>query len=268
MRHLLPGSSFDDQNVSGLKVRRFHSAMPAMYDGLVRLPSTMPGLETLLVECAAFPDRHNDDQVDAVCNVAANRELVIGRARLFGELLGRIRPIPRVVPLRPSSAIPQLTYSINQSERRRTMDIANDGPRPVERPTPCRTAMECRTSGRSKSPAKQRISPSRRPRARATRASCRPAYRCSIKALRKCSKPRCPDCSRGNPMSSPSPHSRTAEGRSNRLRTTNPAGSAIVNAVGPIRQIVRSNEIGQRRYPVVVEGTPEKRGAAVQVQAQ
>ena len=82
MRHLLPGDSFDDQNVSGLKVRRFHNATPAMYDGLVRLPTTMPGLETLLAEFAAFPHGRNDDQVDAVCNVAANRELITHRARL------------------------------------------------------------------------------------------------------------------------------------------------------------------------------------------
>jgi YVTN family beta-propeller protein len=50
--------------------------------------------------------------------------------------------------------------------------------------------------------------------------------------------------------------------------TTNPAGSAIVNAVGPIRQIVGSAQIGQRRYLVVVEGAPEKLGALVQVQAE
>ena len=110
MPHLLPGSSFDDQNVSGLKVRRFHNAMPAMYDGLVRLPTTMPGLETLLAEFAAFPDGRNDDQVDAVCNVAANRELIIHRARLFGERLGRIRPIPRVVPPTPPKSRDQELY--------------------------------------------------------------------------------------------------------------------------------------------------------------
>ena len=110
MRHLLPGGSFDDQNVSGLKVRRFHNAMPAMYDGLVRLPTTMPGLETLLAEFAAFPDGRNDDQVDAVCNVAAHRELIIRRARLFGERLGRIRPIPRVVPPTPPKSRDQELY--------------------------------------------------------------------------------------------------------------------------------------------------------------
>jgi len=50
--------------------------------------------------------------------------------------------------------------------------------------------------------------------------------------------------------------------------TTNPAGSAIVNAVGPIRQIVGSAQIAQRRYLVIVEGAPEKLGAPVQLQAE
>ena len=49
---------------------------------------------------------------------------------------------------------------------------------------------------------------------------------------------------------------------------TNPAGSAIVNAVGPIRQIVKSSEREQRRYLVIVEGTVEELGAPVQVQAE
>jgi YVTN family beta-propeller protein len=49
--------------------------------------------------------------------------------------------------------------------------------------------------------------------------------------------------------------------------TTNPAGSAIVNAVGPIRQIVESAQSAQRRYLVILEGTTDKLGAVVQVQA-
>jgi YVTN family beta-propeller protein len=48
--------------------------------------------------------------------------------------------------------------------------------------------------------------------------------------------------------------------------TTNPAGSAIVNAVGPIRQVVKGEEKIARRYLVILSGTPEKPGAAVQVQ--
>jgi hypothetical protein len=49
---------------------------------------------------------------------------------------------------------------------------------------------------------------------------------------------------------------------------TNPAGSAIVNAVGPIRQIVQAEGKGPRRYLVLVKGTPAKLGAPVQVQVR
>jgi len=54
------------------------------------------------------------------------------------------------------------------------------------------------------------------------------------------------------------------EGLSNFM--TNPAGSAIVNAVGPIRQIVEAKHQDDRRYLVVassVDGKPER---VVQVQ--
>jgi YVTN family beta-propeller protein len=48
---------------------------------------------------------------------------------------------------------------------------------------------------------------------------------------------------------------------------TNPAGSAIVNAVGPIRQIVQNSTTAERRYLVIAPGEPAKFGDAVQVQA-
>ncbi|MEP6781327.1 MAG: DUF305 domain-containing protein [Gemmatimonadaceae bacterium] len=48
--------------------------------------------------------------------------------------------------------------------------------------------------------------------------------------------------------------------------TTNPAGSAIVNTVGRIRQSVRDTTNASRRYLVIVRGTPDKLGALVQVQ--
>jgi YVTN family beta-propeller protein len=48
--------------------------------------------------------------------------------------------------------------------------------------------------------------------------------------------------------------------------TANPAGAAIVNAVGPIRQIVRGDAKPERRYLVIVPGTPDRLGAPVQVQ--
>ncbi|GBD49850.1 YncE family protein [Methylopila sp. Yamaguchi] len=47
---------------------------------------------------------------------------------------------------------------------------------------------------------------------------------------------------------------------------TNPAGSAIVNAVGPIRQIVAPNAKEQRRYLVIVSGSADRIGAPVQAQ--
>jgi YVTN family beta-propeller protein len=48
--------------------------------------------------------------------------------------------------------------------------------------------------------------------------------------------------------------------------TTNPAGSAIVNAAGPIRQIVRDAPMAERRYLVIATGTTDAIGPAVQVQ--
>jgi len=49
---------------------------------------------------------------------------------------------------------------------------------------------------------------------------------------------------------------------------TNPAGSAIVNALGPIRQIVQGEADVQRRYLVIAPGTSGQHGAPVQVQAR
>jgi len=48
----------------------------------------------------------------------------------------------------------------------------------------------------------------------------------------------------------------------------NPAGSAIVNAIGPIRQIVEAQAAVQRRYLVIAPQSAGAVGAAVQVQAQ
>jgi len=49
---------------------------------------------------------------------------------------------------------------------------------------------------------------------------------------------------------------------------TNPAGAAIVDAIGPIRQIVQNDAKAERRYLVIASGTPAQVGPAVQVQAQ
>ncbi len=50
--------------------------------------------------------------------------------------------------------------------------------------------------------------------------------------------------------------------------TTNPAGAAIVNAVGPIRQIVQGNARPERRYLVIVSGASENPGPPVQIQVR
>lgn len=50
--------------------------------------------------------------------------------------------------------------------------------------------------------------------------------------------------------------------------TTNPAGAAIVNAVGPIRQLVQDGAVDQKRYLVIAAGAPTGPGAVVQVQAR
>jgi YVTN family beta-propeller protein len=49
---------------------------------------------------------------------------------------------------------------------------------------------------------------------------------------------------------------------------TNPAGSAIVNATGPIRQIVSDPATSERRYLVIAPGDATTFGEAVQVQAR
>jgi YVTN family beta-propeller protein len=47
---------------------------------------------------------------------------------------------------------------------------------------------------------------------------------------------------------------------------TNPAGAAIVNTVGPIRQVVEVSTPETRRYLVIAPGSPEQPGRPVQLQ--
>ncbi len=49
---------------------------------------------------------------------------------------------------------------------------------------------------------------------------------------------------------------------------TNPAGAAIVNTIGPIRQVVRGENDMPRRYLVILPGTAEAHGTPVQVQRE
>jgi YVTN family beta-propeller protein len=48
--------------------------------------------------------------------------------------------------------------------------------------------------------------------------------------------------------------------------TTNPAGAAVVDAIGPIRQIVRASTPAERRYLVIAAGTPAQPGPVMQTQ--
>jgi YVTN family beta-propeller protein len=48
----------------------------------------------------------------------------------------------------------------------------------------------------------------------------------------------------------------------------NPAGGAVVNAIGPIRQLVRGEDKAQRRYLVIAPGRVDSPGAPVQVQVE
>ncbi len=48
---------------------------------------------------------------------------------------------------------------------------------------------------------------------------------------------------------------------------TNPAGAAVVNAIGPIRQVTQDATEATRRYLIIAEGEPGETGAVVQVQA-
>ena len=49
---------------------------------------------------------------------------------------------------------------------------------------------------------------------------------------------------------------------------TNPAGSAIVNTIGPIRQLAQGADEPRPRYLVIVPGSPAAHGAPVQVQTE
>jgi predicted phage terminase large subunit-like protein len=92
-RHLIPGKSITTSASDNLKIRRFNEALLYLYDGCVQLPQSMPGLEALLDEIAAFPEGKHDDQVDALTTVAAYFPRVVAEARRRGRLMGRLYPL-------------------------------------------------------------------------------------------------------------------------------------------------------------------------------
>jgi hypothetical protein len=50
--------------------------------------------------------------------------------------------------------------------------------------------------------------------------------------------------------------------------TTNPAGAAIVNAIGPIRQIMRADYNAPRHFLVIASGPETQIGRVVQVETE
>ena len=90
-KHLLPGQSITAFATDNLKIRRFNEALFYLYDGFVQLPQSMAGLDSLLNEIAAFPDGKHDDQIDALCTVAAHFHRAVAEARQRGRLMARLR---------------------------------------------------------------------------------------------------------------------------------------------------------------------------------
>ena len=101
-RHLLTGASITTSATDNLKVRRFNEALFYLYDGFVRLPESMVGLDAFFDEIAAFPDGKHDDQIDAVSTVAAYFPRVVSEARRMGRQNGRL--IEPVIPRAPPQA--------------------------------------------------------------------------------------------------------------------------------------------------------------------
>jgi hypothetical protein len=92
MNNILSGGAMERSNAENLKVNRSQLAMLNLYDGRIRIPNAMAGLEGLLSELALFPDGKHDDQVDALSIVGANLKLVIHKARFCGDRYGRWVP--------------------------------------------------------------------------------------------------------------------------------------------------------------------------------
>ena len=55
LKHIMPSGSMQKENVGNLKAVRFYATVPALYDGLVRIPDAMPGLEIYLTSSRPSP---------------------------------------------------------------------------------------------------------------------------------------------------------------------------------------------------------------------
>ena len=106
LKHILPSSNLDKARTGDLKVRQFHHTMQHLYDGVILIPESMPGLEILLVELAAFPDGKHDDQVDALSVVGANLKRIIHKARFFADQYGLWAPAQKAAGSNRSAISP------------------------------------------------------------------------------------------------------------------------------------------------------------------
>jgi predicted phage terminase large subunit-like protein len=96
MDHLLGNTkSMEGSANSASKQQKFNDALPHLYDGLIRIPEHMPGLDMFLQELATFPDGKFDDQVDALSVIGANRNRILRLARQFAQHYGRWAPEER-----------------------------------------------------------------------------------------------------------------------------------------------------------------------------
>jgi predicted phage terminase large subunit-like protein len=81
LQNLLRGSAMERVNAANLKEKRFQLALLNLYDGRVRIPMAMPGLDHFLQELATFPNGKHDDQVDSLAMAAGHLDHVIQEAR-------------------------------------------------------------------------------------------------------------------------------------------------------------------------------------------
>jgi predicted phage terminase large subunit-like protein len=108
---LMPAGSLFKGKTNDLKIRRFHDTFPLMYDGIIRIPESMPNREILLGEFASFPDGKHDDQVDAICTIGSGMANVVRAARQNADRYGLWAPaehtrrhaqsMPQRRPLKP-----------------------------------------------------------------------------------------------------------------------------------------------------------------------
>ena len=92
LNNILPGGAMERSNAEGLKADRLRLAMMNLYDGRVRIPKAMAGLEGLLSELALFPDGKYDDQVDALSIIGARLDRIVRLARINADRYRRWSP--------------------------------------------------------------------------------------------------------------------------------------------------------------------------------